>query len=164
LPTGGRPSIGLASIHAGKPARVREGSDEQHEHACPYIEPVAAWLARRHVRPGSPPFFNYVLIGDAQLDIDVGFPLASALEGEGEGDVRAGRFPEGLYAVLRHLGPYDGLKDAHGSRLCGSTCSSVFVRKISAEDLYELKVWRESGPEAPEGAWYKDFGSFQDLW
>jgi hypothetical protein len=29
-------------------------------------------------------------------------------------------------------------------------------RKISAEDLYELKLWRESEPEAPEGAWYKD--------
>ena len=32
-------------------------------------------------------------------------------------------------------------------------------RKISAEDLYELKLWRESEPEAPESAWYKDFGS-----
>lgn len=34
-------------------------------------------------------------------------------------------------------------------------------RKISAEDLYRLKVWRESEPEAPEGHWYKDFGSFK---
>jgi hypothetical protein len=34
-------------------------------------------------------------------------------------------------------------------------------RKISAEDLYELKLWRESEPEAPERAWYKDFGSFK---
>ena len=34
-------------------------------------------------------------------------------------------------------------------------------RKIRAEDLYELKLWRESKPEAPEGAWYKDFGSFK---
>ena len=34
-------------------------------------------------------------------------------------------------------------------------------RKIRAEDLYELKLWRESEPEAPEGAWYKDFGSFK---
>jgi hypothetical protein len=31
-------------------------------------------------------------------------------------------------------------------------------RKISAEDLYQLKLWRESEPEAP---WYKDFGSFK---
>jgi hypothetical protein len=34
-------------------------------------------------------------------------------------------------------------------------------RKITADDLYRLKQWRESEPEAPEGAWYKDFGSFK---
>ncbi|MEX0744438.1 MAG: hypothetical protein WD118_02450 [Phycisphaeraceae bacterium] len=34
-------------------------------------------------------------------------------------------------------------------------------RKISAEDLCQLKAWSESEPEAPEGPWYKDFGSFK---
>jgi len=34
-------------------------------------------------------------------------------------------------------------------------------RKISAEDLYKLKLWRESEPVAPDGEWYKDFGSFK---
>lgn len=34
-------------------------------------------------------------------------------------------------------------------------------RQITVEDLYKLKVWRESEPEAPEGQWYKDFGSFK---
>lgn len=34
-------------------------------------------------------------------------------------------------------------------------------RKITAEDLYQLKLWRESEPDAPEGKWYKDFGSFK---
>jgi hypothetical protein len=34
-------------------------------------------------------------------------------------------------------------------------------RKINVEDLYALKLWRESEPEAPEGLWYKDFGSFK---
>jgi hypothetical protein len=34
-------------------------------------------------------------------------------------------------------------------------------RKITLEDLYRLKEWRESEPDAPEGAWYKDFGSFK---
>jgi hypothetical protein len=37
----------------------------------------------------------------------------------------------------------------------------VAERKISAEDLYQLKLWRESEPEAPDGLWYKDFGSFK---
>ena len=34
-------------------------------------------------------------------------------------------------------------------------------RKITAEDLYQLKLWRESEPEAPDGLWYRDFGSFK---
>ena len=34
-------------------------------------------------------------------------------------------------------------------------------RKISAEDLYKLKLWRDSQPEAPDGPWYKGFGSFK---
>jgi len=34
-------------------------------------------------------------------------------------------------------------------------------RKIRVEDLYRLKLWRESEPEAPEGPWYKDFSSFK---
>jgi hypothetical protein len=34
-------------------------------------------------------------------------------------------------------------------------------REITTEDLYKLKLSRESEPEAPEGLWYKDFGSFK---
>ena len=34
-------------------------------------------------------------------------------------------------------------------------------RKITADDLYQLKMWRESEPEAPDGPWYKDFDSFK---
>ena len=29
-------------------------------------------------------------------------------------------------------------------------------RQITVEDIYKLKLWRESEPEAPEGLWYKD--------
>jgi hypothetical protein len=34
-------------------------------------------------------------------------------------------------------------------------------RRISAEDLFQLKLWRESEPSAPERLWYKDFGTFK---
>ncbi len=34
-------------------------------------------------------------------------------------------------------------------------------RKISIEDLFKLKLWRETEPHAPDGLWYKDFGSFK---
>ncbi len=34
-------------------------------------------------------------------------------------------------------------------------------RQISIEDLYQLKLWRESQLDAPNSPWYKDFGSFK---
>jgi hypothetical protein len=29
------------------------------------------------------------------------------------------------------------------------------------EDLFALEEWRLHSPDVPEGAWYKDFGSFK---
>jgi len=37
----------------------------------------------------------------------------------------------------------------------------VEERLITADDLFQLKLWCESQPEAPDGPWYKDFGSFK---
>ena len=34
-------------------------------------------------------------------------------------------------------------------------------RKVTTEDLYRLKEWKESQPDAPDGRWFKDFGSFK---
>jgi len=34
-------------------------------------------------------------------------------------------------------------------------------RKVTLQDLNQLRIWIESRPEGPEGAWYKDFGSFK---
>lgn len=37
----------------------------------------------------------------------------------------------------------------------------VRERQISLADLIRLQEWVRSEPEAPEGDWYKDFGSFR---
>ena len=34
-------------------------------------------------------------------------------------------------------------------------------REIAEEDLFKLREWSRSEPEVPDGAWYKDFGSFK---
>jgi hypothetical protein len=34
-------------------------------------------------------------------------------------------------------------------------------RKISLDDLNQLRIWMETSPEVPDGQWYKDFGSFK---
>ena len=34
-------------------------------------------------------------------------------------------------------------------------------RSITVADLNQLRLWIETKPEVPEGAWSKDFGSFK---
>jgi hypothetical protein len=34
-------------------------------------------------------------------------------------------------------------------------------RKITTDDSYQLKLRRETNPEAPDSPWYKDSGSFK---
>jgi len=34
-------------------------------------------------------------------------------------------------------------------------------REISMEDLFALEEWRKHSPDAPEGRWFKNFGSFK---
>ena len=34
-------------------------------------------------------------------------------------------------------------------------------RNIGLDDLNRLRLWLESGPDVPEGSWYKDFGTFK---
>ena len=44
---------------------------------------------------------------------------------------------------------WSGLPPALGDHLF----DRLRERKITAEDLYQLKVWRESNPDAPDGLW-----------
>ena len=37
----------------------------------------------------------------------------------------------------------------------------VQERQISLRDLRALQKWAQSEPDAPDGDWYKDFGSFK---
>src|ERR1019366_1994394 len=38
--------------------------------------------------------------------------------------------------------------------------SRVAERKVSLADLQRLQEWVKTAPNAPDGEWYKDFGSF----
>ena len=37
----------------------------------------------------------------------------------------------------------------------------VTEREISVADLLKLDDWKRTEPDAPDGSWYKDFGSFK---
>lgn len=34
-------------------------------------------------------------------------------------------------------------------------------RQISEKDLLDLADWKDQDPDVPDGAWYKDFGTFK---
>jgi hypothetical protein len=57
----------------------------------------------------------------------------------------------------RHLRPP---RSPH-TAISGRAFERLRERKITAEDLYQLKLWRESEPEALDGLLYGDSGSFK---
>jgi effector-binding domain-containing protein len=71
------------------------------------------WLARHAIAPAGPPLIRYLVIDMAAgLQIEMGVPVATAIDDGGSGDggrITSGVLPAGRYAVLRHTGPYDGL-------------------------------------------------------
>ena len=66
---------------------------------------------RSGVHPSGPPFVAYHNMDMQDLDLEIGFPFAQQLKGEGE--VLAGEIPAGKAAECLHVGPYDQLGAAY---------------------------------------------------
>ena len=78
--------------------------------------PLFGWLAGQSVAVAAAPFIRYVVIDmPGRLDIELGVP-AAVTAGDG-GDIQPGLLPAGRYAVLRHVGPFDGLIGANAALL-----------------------------------------------
>jgi effector-binding domain-containing protein len=73
------------------------------------IREVAAWLGTHGMAPTGAPFIRYLVIDmEALLEIEVGFPVTSALSGDGH--VRAGVLPAGQYASLVYTNIDQGIE------------------------------------------------------
>jgi effector-binding domain-containing protein len=69
---------------------------------------VFVWLADHGLEPAGAPFLKYDLVDmPRRLDVEVGVPVATAAEGDGQ--VLAGVLPAGRYATLTHVGHPDEL-------------------------------------------------------
>jgi effector-binding domain-containing protein len=72
---------------------------------------VRQWLRSRGMQPDGQPFFKFNVIDmDRELEVEVGFPVAAPVAGEGR--VLDAVLPAGRYATLWHTGHPDGLIDA----------------------------------------------------
>jgi effector-binding domain-containing protein len=73
-----------------------------------HIPEIFGWLGARGIAPAGPPFFRYLVIDmERQLLVEVGVPVASAVEDDGE--IRGGTLPAGRFAVMTHTGAPDTL-------------------------------------------------------
>jgi effector-binding domain-containing protein len=69
-------------------------------------------LGRQRVTPAGPAFGLYHGPPDGTVDLEVGFPVASAVEPDG--DVVTGALPGGRVARVVHAGGFEGLGEAWG--------------------------------------------------
>jgi effector-binding domain-containing protein len=75
------------------------------------IPEIFGWLGARGIAPVGPPFFLYHVIDmERELLVEVGVPVASAIEDVG--DIRSGILPAGRFAVVTHTGAPETLAAA----------------------------------------------------
>jgi effector-binding domain-containing protein len=90
----------------------------------PLIGEVFGFLQRQGVAPAGPPFFRYLVVDmERQLDMEVGWPVAHAVSGEGR--ISAGVLPAGRYAVAVHTGHPDKLVGATAALLAWGEENSI---------------------------------------
>jgi effector-binding domain-containing protein len=71
------------------------------------------------VPPAGPPYARYYEYGEQEVDVEIGFPVASpvpdmvALADVAPGEITAGELPGGETAVTDHIGPYEGLAQTY---------------------------------------------------
>jgi effector-binding domain-containing protein len=85
---------------------------------------VIQYLGSQNAQPAGPPFAIYYNMDMSNLDVAIGFPVATALEGSGR--AQAGTIPGGKAAVEMHIGAYDKIGEAY-ERL------SAFVKENNLE-------------------------------
>ena len=69
---------------------------------------VFVWLKKQGVAPGAPFLRFHVINMESKLDLEMGWPVPSALEGDGR--IIAGVLPPGRYATLIYTGLKNGME------------------------------------------------------
>lgn len=75
------------------------------------FQDTMAALQAQGVRPAGAPFGKYYGAPGAVVDVEAGFPVASAIAPAG--NVVPGRLPAGRLAEATHIGPYDTMTDTY---------------------------------------------------
>lgn len=112
-----------------------------------------AWLDTQGLAPAGPPFIRYYTTDMAtKLDIELGWPTAQAVSGDGH--INAGVLPAGRYVVLLYTGPYDQLVSVTTGLLAWAEANGV-VWKMDGEEWGARVEWylKDPGDEPNPEKW-----------
>jgi len=104
---------------------------------------VIGCISSQNLQPAGPPFAIYYNMDMADLDVEIGFPVASKITECGR--VKPGIIPGGRAAVDLHVGPYDKIGDTY-ERLT-SFLKDQAVEPDSFSYEYYLNDPAETAPE-----------------
>jgi effector-binding domain-containing protein len=109
------------------------------------------WLGAQGVAPSGPPFIRYYTTDMAtKLDIELGWPTASALSGDGR--IHVGVLPAGRYAVLLYTGPYDKLVSVTAGLLAWAEERGVKWKMDGEEWGARIEIYRKDPGDEPDPA------------
>lgn len=74
---------------------------------------IMQYLGKLGQTPTGMPFAAYYNLDMQHLDVEAGFPVGGAFEGQAE--VKPGKIPGGKFASTIHVGPYDGVEPAYNA-------------------------------------------------
>lgn len=103
-----------AKEHAAQPAlcvHTRTSVQHMSEALGRAYGEIARYLGELGQNPVGPPFVAYYNMDMADLEIDIGFPVASEIPARGE--IQSRELPAGSYATILYKGPYEGIGDGY---------------------------------------------------
>lgn len=103
---------------------------------------IMRYVAELGEQPAGVPYTAYYNLDMQDLDVEMGFPVARALPGQGE--INAGAIPAGGYATCMYQGPYSKMEEPYNE-----------IFKWMAENGYEqtgvsYEYYYNSPEEVPE--------------
>ena len=101
---------------------------------------VMQYLGQLGEHPASMPYAAYRNMDLQDLDVEIGFPVARPLPGEGR--IQSGEIPGGKWATLLHVGPYDQIHAGWEAL----TAAIAATGRTIAGPAYEFYL---DGPETP---------------
>lgn len=79
----------------------------------PIYGEIAAYMGKKNIPFAGPPFAMYYNMDMNDLDVEIGFPVAEAVTGEGR--IAASKLPGGSFAIAKHTGPYTTIETTYNA-------------------------------------------------